>query len=255
MEFFDYFSNLFGERWPALLESLKGEGKAMELRFGEGLEPYFLDEASVFAAESLGVVPGDCVLDMCAAPGGKSLVLASRLKGEGSLQSNDRSPDRRLRLSHVLENSLPAEWRQIVNISGYDGVKFGMHKKECYDRILLDAPCSSDRHVLNSPSHLEVWSVKRVKRLAVEQGGLLASAIDALKPGGTLVYGTCALSPMENDDVVKRILKKRPSMRSVQIEELPPGADRTEFGVHILPDRCEGRGPIYCAKLEKTLLL
>ena len=255
MEFFDYFSNLFGERWPALLESLKGEGKAMELRFGEGLEPYFLDEASVFAAESLGVVPGDCVLDMCAAPGGKSLVLASRLKGEGSLQSNDRSPDRRLRLSHVLEKSLPAEWRQIVNISGYDGVKFGMHKKECYDRILLDAPCSSDRHVLNSPSHLEVWSVKRVKRLAVEQGGLLASAIDALKPGGTLVYGTCALSPMENDDVVKRILKKRPSMRSVQIEELPPGADRTEFGVHILPDRCEGRGPIYCAKLEKTLLL
>ena len=64
MEFFDYFSNLFGERWPALLESLKGEGCATELRFGEGLEPYYLDEASVFAAESLGVVPGDRVLDM-----------------------------------------------------------------------------------------------------------------------------------------------------------------------------------------------
>ena len=57
---------------------------------------------------------------------------------------------------------------------------------------------------------------------------------------------------MENDGVVKRILKKRPSMRSVQIEELPTGADHTEFGVHILPDRCEGRGPIYCAKLEKA---
>ena len=252
MEFFDYFSNLFGERWPALLESLKGEGCATELRFGEGLEPYYLDEASVFAAESLGVVPGDRVLDMCAAPGGKSLVLASGLKGEGSLQSNDRSPDRRIRLSHVLENSLPEQWRSVISVTGYDGVKFGMHKKECYDRILLDAPCSSDRHVLNAPEHLKVWSVKRVKRLAVEQGSLLASAVDALAPGGTLIYSTCALSPMENDDVVKKILKKRPAMRLDEIEEIPAGADRTGCGVHILPDHAEGRGPIYCARLVKS---
>ncbi len=251
MEFFDYFSNLFGERWPALLEALKGEGCATELRFGDGLEPYYLDEASVFAAKSLGVEPGDRVLDMCAAPGGKSLVLASGLKGEGSLQSNDRSPDRRLRLSHVLENSLPEQWRSVVSVTGYDGVKFGMHKKESYDRILLDAPCSSDRHVLNAPEHLKVWSVKRVKRLAVEQGSLLASAVDALAPGGTLVYSTCALSPMENDDVVKKILKKRPAMRLDEIAHIPAGADRTECGVHILPDRAAGRGPIYCARLVK----
>ncbi|OWU99679.1 RNA methyltransferase [Fibrobacter sp. UWR2] len=251
MEFFDYFSNLFGERWPALLEALKGEGCATELRFGDGLEPYYLDEASVFAAKTLGVEPGDRVLDMCAAPGGKSLVLASGLKGEGSLQSNDRSPDRRLRLSHVLENSLPEQWRSVVSVTGYDGVKFGMHKKESYDRILLDAPCSSDRHVLNAPEHLKVWSVKRVKRLAVEQGSLLASAVDALAPGGTLVYSTCALSPMENDDVVKKILKKRPAMRLDEIAQIPAGADRTECGVHILPDRAAGRGPIYCARLVK----
>lgn len=251
MEFFDYFSNLFGERWPALLEALKGEGRAIELRFSEILEPYFLDEASVYAAKALGVAPGDQVLDMCAAPGGKTLVLASMLKGEGSLQSNDRSPDRRLRLQHVIENSLPESWRSVIKVTSYDGMKFGLHKKECFDKILLDAPCSSDRHVLNSPAHLEVWSAKRVKRLSVEQGGLLASAVDALKPGGTVVYGTCALSPLENDDVVRKILKKRPSMHMVEIPELLPGADRTEFGVHILPDRSEGRGPIYCAKLVK----
>jgi len=251
MDFFDYYEKLFGDRWPALLESLKGEGCATELRFGEGLEPYYLDEASVFAAKALGVEPGDDVLDMCAAPGGKTLVIASQLKGEGSLQSNDRSPDRRLRLQHVIENSLPESWRSVIKVTGYDGMKFGLHKKECFDRILLDAPCSSDRHVLNSPAHLEVWSAKRVKRLSVEQGALLASAVDALKPGGTVVYGTCALSPLENDDVVRKILKKRPSMRFVQIEDLLEGADRTEFGVHILPDRSQGRGPIYCAKLVK----
>ena len=126
-----------------------------------------------------------------------------------------------------------------------------MHKKECYDRILLDAPCSSDRHVLNSPSHLEVWSVKRVKRLSVEQGSLLASAVDALRPGGELIYGTCALSPLENDAVVAKILKKRKMIEFVRIEDLPEGADRTELGVHILPDKTRGCGPIYCAKMVK----
>jgi 16S rRNA C967 or C1407 C5-methylase (RsmB/RsmF family) len=251
MEFFDYFSQLYGERWPALLEALKGEGRAMELRFGDNLEPYYLDEASYFAASVLDARPGMDVLDMCAAPGGKSLVIASMLQGQGSLQSNDRSPDRRLRLTHVLENSLPGAWLDIVKVTGYDGMKFGLHRKESYDRILLDAPCSSDRHVLNSPAHLEVWSVKRVKRLSVEQGALLASAVDALRPGGVLVYGTCALSPLENDKVVEKILKKRPSMRSVPIDDIPPGVDRTEFGVHVLPDTSEGRGPIYCAKLTK----
>ena len=252
MEFFDYFSNLFGERWPLLLEALKGEGKATEVRFDEKLEPYFMDEASVYAARALGVKPGDDVLDMCAAPGGKTLIIASMLKGDGSLQSNDRSPDRRLRLQHVIENSLPENWRSIIRVTGFDGMKFGLHKKECFDKILLDAPCSSDRHVLMSPAHLEVWSAKRVKRLSVEQGALLASAVDALKPGGTVVYGTCALSPLENDDVVRKILKKRPAMRFERIEDELPGADRTEFGVHILPDRSEGRGPIYCSKLVKT---
>lgn len=251
MEFFDYYENLFGERWPALLEALKGEGRATELRFSQALDPYYLDEASVFAAKTLDACPGMDVLDMCAAPGGKTLVIASMLKGEGSLQSNDRSPDRRMRLQRVIDSSLPEEWRRIICVSGYDGVKFGLHKKESYDRILLDAPCSSDRHVLASPTHLAEWSSKRVKRLSVEQGALLASAVDALRPGGVIVYGTCALSPLENDKVVEKILKKRPSMQVELIEDLIPGADRTEYGVHILPDHSEGRGPIYCAKMVK----
>jgi hypothetical protein len=76
MEFFDYYEKLFGMRWPGLLDALKGEGRAVELRFGDSLEPYFLDEASVFAAQALDVKPGDDVLDMCAAPCGKTLVLA-----------------------------------------------------------------------------------------------------------------------------------------------------------------------------------
>ena len=214
MEFFDYFEQVYGDRWPALLEALKGEGNAVRLQFGETLEPYFLDEASVFAAKF-------------------------------------RSPDRRLRLRHVIENSLPPQWRSIINITGYDGVKFGLHRKESYDRILLDAPCSSDRHVLQSPTHLAEWSAKRVKRLSVEQGSLLASAVDALRPGGEVVYGTCALAPLENDAVVAKILKKRPAMEVVRPDNVPEWAECTEFGYHVLPDRAGGCGPIYCARLRK----
>lgn len=252
-DFFDFYSKHYGDRWPLLLEALFKESHPIELRYSDTLQPYFLDEASQFAATCLDVQPGMSVLDMCAAPGGKSLVLASALAGQGSLQCNDRSPERRVRLQHVLENSLPADWISIIKVTGYDASRFGLHCKGQYDRILLDAPCSSERHVVQSPKHLEQWSLNRTKRLSIEQGSLLASAVDALAPGGCLIYSTCALSPFENDVVVQKILKKRKeNIRVVNISPSIAGAELTQFGVHILPDRSEGRGPIYCAKLEKV---
>lgn len=249
--FFEYFLDYFGDRWEALSKALCGESVYTAISY-PGKTPYFLDEASVFAAKSLGVEPGMDVLDMCAAPGGKTLVLAEALQGKGSLQANDRSPDRRVRLSHVLENTLPDELRQAVKVTGYDGSRFGMFRRECFDRILLDAPCSSERHVMESEKYLSEWSPKRISRIAVEQGSLLASAVDALRPGGQMIYSTCALTRMENDDVVRKILKKRAGKVRV-LELLPqiPGTEKTEFGLHMLPDLCGGRGPIFCARLEK----
>lgn len=250
-DFYRFFSEYFGERWDGLLTALRGEPVYGAIRH-PGKEPYYLDEASLFAARALDVRPGMNVLDMCAAPGGKTLVLAEALRGTGSLQSNDRSPDRRLRLSHNLENTLPENLISTVKVSGYDGVRFGMFRKGEFDRILLDAPCSSERHVLESEKHLAEWSPKRIAHIAVTQGALLASAVDALKPGGRMVYGTCALTKMENDDVVRKILKKRKGkIRVLEIEPEIEGTDVTEFGLQMLPDRCGGRGPIYCAKLEK----
>ncbi len=252
-QFFKYYQSLFGARWSALAKALQGECIYHKLQFAENREPYFLDEASYFAAKQLGVLPGMEVLDMCAAPGGKTLVLASALAGAGSLQSNDRSLARRQRLIRVLDDSLPEAWRKIVSVSGHDASRFGLHRKECYDRILLDAPCSSERHVMASPAHLAAWSEKRIKRLAQEQGALLAAAADAARPGGQIVYSTCALSPAENDDVIRKILKKRAGI--IRVVSLTPeieGTETTEFGLHLLPDTCGGRGPIFCAKLEKS---
>lgn len=251
MDFFEYFQGIFGDRWESLKQAMGGENRPMELKFCDR-EAYYLDEASWFAANALGVQPGHDVLDMCAAPGGKTLVLASCLAGSGSLQSNDRSPDRRERLKHVVENCLPRDWASVVTVTGYSGDRFGRYRAESFDRILVDAPCSSERHVMESLEHLAIWNPKRIKRLAVEQGALLASGVDALRVGGELVYSTCALADEENDAVVAKILKKRKG----QLEILPlepkfEGTERTEFGVRMLPDLCGGRGPIYCCKMKK----
>ncbi len=250
--FFEYFEEKFGTRWAALSQAMLGENCPKKLEFEGASAPYFLDEASWFAAVSLGVKPGMNVLDMCAAPGGKTLILAAALAGEGSLQSNDRSPDRRERLRRVIEVSLPPAYSKIVTISGYAGERFGRFRRESFDRILVDAPCSSERHVMESPEHLAIWNPKRIKRLAIEQGALLASAVDALRVGGELIYSTCALADEENDAVVSKIFKKRAGcLEMIHLEPEFEGTERTEFGLQMLPDRCAGRGPIYCAKLKK----
>lgn len=256
-KFHDHYAAVFLDRWPALLESLQGAPHYRTLHFSPELDPYHMDEASFIAASQLDVQPGMEVLDMCAAPGGKSLVLASRLAGEGLLQSNDRSADRRGRLRRVVEQCLPEAWRAIVQISGHDASRWGVYEKDRWERILLDAPCSSERHVLESPRHLDEWSLSRIKRLAEQQGAMLAAAIDALKPGGEMVYSTCALAPEENDGVVAKILKKRKGKVEVMPalkmdEQLGVVGDATQFGTHILPDRAEGRGPIYFARLRRV---
>jgi 16S rRNA C967 or C1407 C5-methylase (RsmB/RsmF family) len=250
--FDEYYKAIFGSRWPGLLNALQGEAHYETLRFGD-CEPYFLDGASLWAARALRPTPGSKVLDMCAAPGGKSLALAAALAGHGSLLCNELSEPRRARLRRVLDTALPPEWRRAVSVGGRDASRFGMREPASYDFVLLDAPCSSERHLLESARHMEEWTPGRSKNLSKRQVGLIASATDALAPGGTLVYSTCALNPQENDGVVRTLLKKRKEMRAQPLDahEAPPGADRTEFGIHILPDRCEGMGPIYYARMEK----
>ena len=120
-------------------------------------------------ASLLPVSKGDRVLDMCAAPGGKTLSIALRLEGDGELISNDRSPDRRTRLKAVIEECLSEKEKSIIKVKGYDASSWCLYEREAYDAVLLDAPCSSERHVFLDPKHLSIWSPSRPKRLAKEQ--------------------------------------------------------------------------------------
>ncbi|CDJ66292.1 hypothetical protein, conserved [Eimeria necatrix] len=199
---------------------------------------YFLDGASALAAFVLEARPGEVVLDMCAAPGGKSLIISSMMsqaklpsyiignnsmsyeidsidnddEAGGLLVCNDASRDRLARLQATLTKFLPpyATAGQRLQFSCADVCKGGAFERFApYDRILLDAPCSSDRHLLRKGgSAVAKWSQGTPKAHAERQLKMLLIASKLLKKNGILLYTTCSLSELENDGVIDKFLKK-----------------------------------------------
>lgn len=210
---------------------------------------YVMDAASVLAAQSLPLESARRILDVCAAPGGKALVLAERMPEDAELVLNDRSNARRTRLATVVKDYLPSPVRDRIRITGQDGRKLGITQPAAYDAILLDAPCSSEAHVLRDDKALAEWSITRSKRLAQDQYALLTSALTALRPGGYLLYSTCALSPLENDGVVDRLLVKKRHPALVEQLRFEWG-EATQYGWLVLPDLA-GCGPLYFCLLNK----
>lgn len=252
---------------------------------------YWLDLASLLPPLLLDCQPGNSVLDMCSAPGGKSLVLAHQLfnrvgvpqggdGGPSSMMQSDatRTPGRlvcneidgvrRERLSKVLQDYLPPACRKYVKVTGHDATRhWGRFEASLYDRVLVDVPCSSERHVVQqglvarSKINEKDWSVKRCRELAQLQQKMLMGAARALKPGGRLVYSTCSLTSLENDEVVRSCCQQlagryrlwSPSECEAQ---LPPGlagvagVEHTQLGLICLPD-CAGHGPLFMAVLER----
>jgi 16S rRNA C967 or C1407 C5-methylase (RsmB/RsmF family) len=248
----DHYRALFGSRWESLSAALAAEPDSRPFVAAPGLEPYFMDSASIFAASALELPERGLVLDACAAPGGKTLVLASRLGAESSarLVANELSSDRRRRLAAVLDSKLPPGLRARVEVSGRDAASLCRRMPGAYASILLDAPCSSERHVLADQSALAEWKASRIRGLAQRQWSLLSSAFLMLAPGGCLVYSTCALSPEENDGVVERLLDKRGG--ELAIEALSDArAEATAHGIRFLPDTAGGAGPMYVCRIRR----
>ena len=258
--FDEYYSQQFGDRWPFLRTALFLEPVYVELKADEAAKPYYMDAASVVAGCALPLPDEGEILDMCAAPGGKTLVLASRMNDSCRLTANERSRERYQRLNKVMDESLPLHRKNSVTTTCFDGATMCNYGREKYDAILLDAPCSSERHVIQDQKYLSLWTKSRVKTIYMTQWSLLSSAALLLKPEGHLLYSTCALTKEENDDVIKKALKKYPCLEIQEIDfsklkdevkvffpDIPiiPEVEKTEFGFHILPDRQNGAGPIY----------
>lgn len=245
-----HYQDIYDERWPMLRLALLEERKP--IAFCENLEAtYYLDEASIVAARLLGVQKGDHVLDMCAAPGGKSLVLASSLQGSGKLVANDRSATRRGRLKIVLKNHLKEAWQESIQVTGHDASKWGLYEQGLYDRVLLDAPCSSERHVLNDGKALKMWRPSRPKALAIQQFAMLAAALEAVKIGGFILYSTCSIEPSENEGVIEKLFARRAGRFA--LEDISGfDAEQRSYGSIILPDKANGRGPLYFCLIRKV---
>ena len=253
--FEQYYSSLYGSRWEALKKAFAAPTDSVEFMLPGAQKPYYLDSASIFAAQCLPLEGATDILDLCAAPGGKTLVLASRMGRDAVLSSNERSAQRKHRLSVVVEECLPPEISQRVKVSCSDGATWCTRQSECFDSILLDAPCSSERHVLADPKYLDQWSPSRIKTVTMEQWALLSSAFRLLRRGGHLLYSTCALCPQENDSMIARLEKKFGSESFViERQMLPPTTlklEQTQYGYHILPDASNGAGPIYFSLIKK----
>lgn len=248
-QFEQYYGTLYGQRWEALRTALQKEPVAVAL--SEGLQkPYYLDEGSVIAVSLLPVSTGERVLDMCAAPGGKSLLLALAIGKTGSLVCNDRSSTRRQRLHRVLDEHLDPTIRSLITITSHDATRWALYERDAYDAILLDAPCSSERHVLHDPKVLANWGVTRTRRLAIQQFAMLAAALDAVRIGGYILYCTCSISPLENELVIEKLAVKRAG-RYCEIPCKVPFAEPLSHGAIILPDTAHGRGPMYMCLIKR----
>ncbi|NLN98122.1 MAG: NOL1/NOP2/sun family putative RNA methylase [Eubacteriaceae bacterium] len=191
---------------------------------------YYVQEPSAMAAaEALSANPGDWVLDLCAAPGGKSAQLSCQLEGKGVLVSNE-----------LIKSRVPVLASNLERMGSANGIILNAFPQaladrmpEIFDKILVDAPCSGEGMFRKDPTILKQWSQEAVMRFAGRQRAILDSAYALLKPGGTLVYATCTFSPEENEGTVNHFLKKYPDIHLLPLSL--KGVDLTGFPEAVTP--------------------
>ncbi len=180
---------------------------------------YYLQEPSAMAVvPNLEIQKGDKVLDLCAAPGGKSTYIASKLKGSGLLISNEINSSRIKALGENIERF----GGKNVIITNSDASKLEKVFVEYFDKILIDAPCSGEGMFRKDEVAIKDWSYEKVLECKNIQEEILNSAYNMLKENGILVYSTCTFSKEENEDRVKHFLKEHKDMALLHMERLWP---------------------------------
>ncbi|MCR5748130.1 MAG: RsmF rRNA methyltransferase first C-terminal domain-containing protein [Lachnospiraceae bacterium] len=170
---------------------------------------YYIQEPSAMAPVSmLDIRPGMCVLDLCAAPGGKTTQIASKMEGKGLLIANEPVPERAKILSQNIER-LGIRNAMVVS---HDPSALEKTFPATFDRILVDAPCSGEGMFRKDRTAVEEWSEETVKKCAARQEKILDAAVAMLKPGGRLVYSTCTFAKEEDEGQIARILAKYPGL-------------------------------------------
>ena len=203
---------------------------------------YYLQEPSAMTPASvLDVVPGQSVLDLCAAPGGKATAIGAKLKGSGLLVANDISASRCKALLKNIEvfgipnsfvtNAVPARLAECF--------------PEFFDRILVDAPCSGEGMFRKDADTIRAWYPDKPAECAKTQKDIILYAADMLRPGGKLLYSTCTFAHEENEEVIRYLLAQRPEL---ELETIPyrqgfsRGLEGMEQCVRLWPHKTGGEG-------------
>lgn len=218
---------------------------------------YYLQEPSAMTpAHVLPIEPDDRVLDICAAPGGKSTELAAKLKGKGVLVSNDISNSRAKALLKNLE-LFGISNAYVISEAPY---KLAEHFEGYFDKILIDAPCSGEGMFRKEPSVMKSWVEHGNDYFVKLQQEITSYALKMLRPGGMLLYSTCTFSPLEDEQIVSRMLKEDPDLELVEPEWYegfdhghPEWSDNNQEltkCVRIWPHRMKGEGH-FLALLKK----
>jgi NOL1/NOP2/sun family putative RNA methylase len=183
---------------------------------------YYLQEPSAMAAaELLRPHPGERVLDMAAAPGGKTTHLASLMTGQGTLVANETHPQRVWELAENLER-----WgaRHCVLLNETPERLAGPFR-DYFDKVLLDAPCSGEGMFRKSDVARREWTPQHVVGCAVRQSAILKETALLVRPGGVLAYSTCTFAPEENEAVIARFLSEQPQFELMETPATFPGAE------------------------------
>lgn len=218
---------------------------------------YYLQEPSAMTpAQLLPVAPGERVLDLCAAPGGKATELGAKLQGKGLLVANDISNSRAKALLRNLELFGISNSFVTNELPGNLAASF----PEYFDKIMVDAPCSGEGMFRKEPEVAATWDEERPEYFAKLQRDITKNAAAMLKPGGMMLYSTCTFAPVENEGTIGWLLEQCPELELQEIEKFEGFSDgNPDWGnrnpelkkcVRIFPHKMQGEGH-FLALLKK----
>ena len=201
---------------------------------------YLQEPSAMIPAYVLNPKPGDVVLDLCAAPGGKSMQVSLLMDNKGLIVSNDIAKNRAFAISENAERL----GRGNLLITNNDFSLVYKNYLDSFDKIILDAPCSGSGMFRKEDKMLQDWSYQKVLKYAEIQKELISMSYQMLKAGGTMVYSTCSFSYEEDEEVIDYLLRNS----DAEIVEIPdnPLFFKKGHGIHLFPSLFPGEGHYVC---------
>lgn len=199
---------------------------------------YYIQEPSaMLPGEVMPVMPGDRILDVCAAPGGKSTELGAKLDGTGVLISNDVSVSR----CQALLKNIERFGIRNAFVMAEDSDRFRDRFNGFFDRILIDAPCSGEGMFRKEPRLIDAWMERDSSYYVPIQKNIVKKCVSMLREGGTIVYSTCTFSVSEDEEIVQYALSLDPDLKVVPVP-YTDGFVQNAYGTKLFPHRIHGEG-------------